>query len=69
MGLVCGWSYLFRKSWSRDSIERPIEFLSQYVLKFAFLASNNTSEYKAIIRGLELAKPVGVSDLKMYNDS
>ena len=38
-------------------------------LRFGFKASNNETEYKALIVGLNLAKEMKVESLKIYNDS
>lgn len=41
----------------------------KHVLHFEFLATNNEAEYDTMITGLEIAKEMGVQDLKVYNDS
>ena len=40
-----------------------------YALRFGFKASNNETEYKALIAGLKLAKEMKVECLEIYSDS
>ena len=41
----------------------------EYALRFNFQASNNESEYEAMIAGLSLAKTLGVKRLLIHSDS
>ena len=41
----------------------------EYVLWFAFSASNNEAEYEDHITDLKLAKELGAQELKVFNDS
>ncbi|XP_071900985.1 uncharacterized protein [Coffea arabica] len=40
-----------------------------YALRFDFRASNNESEYEALIAGMEMARKLGARSLKVYSDS
>ncbi|XP_071924104.1 uncharacterized protein [Coffea arabica] len=40
-----------------------------YALRFDFRASNNESEYEALIAGMGMARKLGASSLKVYSDS
>ncbi|XP_071913979.1 uncharacterized protein [Coffea arabica] len=40
-----------------------------YALRFDFRASNNESEYEALIAGMEMARKLGVRSIKVYSDS
>ncbi|XP_071906201.1 uncharacterized protein [Coffea arabica] len=40
-----------------------------YALRFDFRASNNESEYEALIVGMEMARKLGARSLKVYSDS
>ena len=40
-----------------------------YALHFGFQASNNKTEYEALIAELKLAKELKVNNLKVYSDS
>ncbi|MBK5591084.1 ribonuclease HI family protein, partial [Salmonella enterica subsp. enterica serovar Typhi] len=40
-----------------------------YALRFCFTATNNEAEYEAMIAGLELARKLGVQNLKICSDS
>ena len=41
----------------------------EYALRFGFQASNNESEYEAIISGLNLAHSLEIDQLEVYSDS
>lgn len=41
----------------------------QYALKFKFSASNNTSEYEALISGARMARCLGAERVRIYTDS
>jgi ribonuclease HI len=41
----------------------------EYALKFTFLASNNESEYEAVITGIELARAAGAEHIILKTDS
>ncbi|XP_057452760.1 uncharacterized protein LOC130744605 [Lotus japonicus] len=51
------------------SIESPDKMLIEQSLKFGFRASNNQSEYEALIAGLRLAIELGVQKLYIKGDS
>ncbi|XP_057426101.1 uncharacterized protein LOC130719494 [Lotus japonicus] len=51
------------------SIESPDKMLIEKSLKFGFRASNNQSEYEALIAGLRLAIELGVQKLYIKGDS
>ncbi|XP_057417380.1 uncharacterized protein LOC130711680 [Lotus japonicus] len=51
------------------SIESPDKMLIEQSLKFGFKASNNQSEYEALIAGLRLAIELGVPKLYIKGDS
>lgn len=40
-----------------------------YALRFDFTATNNETEYEALIAGLELARKMKVEQLQVYSDS
>ncbi|XP_071906258.1 uncharacterized protein [Coffea arabica] len=40
-----------------------------YALRFDFRASNNESEYEALIAGMEMARKLGARSLKIFSDS
>ena len=40
-----------------------------YALQIHFAASNNVAEYEALIRGLRLAKELGIHRILCYGDS
>ncbi|XP_071927641.1 uncharacterized protein [Coffea arabica] len=40
-----------------------------YALRFDFRASNNESEYEALIAGMEIARKLGARSIKIYSDS
>nr|XP_027088503.1 uncharacterized protein LOC113709849 [Coffea arabica] len=40
-----------------------------YALRFDFRASNNESEYEALIAGMEMARRLGARSIKVYSDS
>ena len=40
-----------------------------YALKFGFVASNNETEYEALIACLKLAKDVGAEKIEIFSDS
>ncbi|XP_071902705.1 uncharacterized protein [Coffea arabica] len=40
-----------------------------YALRFDFRASNNESEYEALIAGMEMARKLGARSVKVYSDS
>ena len=46
----------------------PEANMSEIALKFLFKASNNESEYKAIIAGLRIAANLGAKQMVVYND-
>ncbi|XP_068492222.1 uncharacterized protein [Phaseolus vulgaris] len=50
-------------------LERPNGFLIKQDLKFTFKASNNQTEYEALIAGMLLAKELGAQSLLVKNDS
>ena len=41
----------------------------EYALHFAFFVSNNEAEYEALLIGLKLVEELGVSELRVFNDS
>ena len=50
-------------------LEGPDELLIEEVLRFAFKASNNQTEYEALIAGMLLAKEMGAKGLLAKSDS
>ena len=50
-------------------LEGPNGLLIEQALKFAFKASNNQAEYKALIAGMLLAKEMGARSLLAKSDS
>ena len=40
-----------------------------YVLRFDFIASNNESEYEALIAGMEMAWKLGAESVRIHSDS
>lgn len=47
----------------------PEGFSIQQAITFSFKATNNQSEYEALISGLRLAKSLGVRKMTMHSDS
>ncbi|XP_024164300.1 uncharacterized protein LOC112171333 [Rosa chinensis] len=47
----------------------PDDQVYEYALKFAFKASNNATEYEALIAGLQIARELGVQHLSIFSDS
>ena len=41
----------------------------RYVLQIHFAASNNVTEYDALVHGLRLAKELGIRHILCYDDS
>lgn len=54
--------------WHKGDFEGPNSFTVSYTLRFDFPATNNMTEYKALINGMKLAMGIGVSDLKVLSD-
>jgi hypothetical protein len=50
-------------------LEGPDGVLIEQSLRFAFKASNNQAEYKALLAGMKLAKEMEVMDLRAKSDS
>ena len=50
-------------------LTNPEQMMFEYVLWFAFPASNNEVKYEALITGLSLAKELGAKELKVFSDS
>nr|XP_011463623.1 PREDICTED: uncharacterized protein LOC101300244 [Fragaria vesca subsp. vesca] len=57
------------KSGTGIILETPDGFKHEYALEFQFKASNNAAEYEALIRGLQLARGIGVERVKIFSDS
>jgi len=49
-------------------LKGPNGLLIEHALKFAFKASNNQAEYKALIARMLLAKEMGVQSLLVKSD-
>lgn len=56
-------------SGTRIILEGPCKVLLEQPLCFGFQASNNQTEYKALIDGMNLAQKVGVINLYARSDS
>jgi ribonuclease HI len=50
-------------------LQGPDRVLLEQSLRFAFKASNNHGEYKALLAGMKLAKEMEVMDLRAKSDS
>lgn len=50
-------------------LEGPDGVLIEQSLRFAFKASNNQAEYKALLAGMKLAKEMNITDLRAKSDS
>lgn len=50
-------------------LEGPDSVLLEQSLHFGFKASNNQTEYEALIAGMNLAREMGASELKVKSDS
>ena len=50
-------------------LTNPEQMMFEYVLRFAFSASNNEAEYEALIAGLMPAKEMGTRRLNIKSDS
>lgn len=50
-------------------LEGPDGVLLEQSLHFGFKASNNQAEYEALIAGINLAREMGASELKVKSDS
>ncbi|XP_077250203.1 uncharacterized protein LOC143889755 [Tasmannia lanceolata] len=50
-------------------LQGPDGFVAEYALCLNFKASNNESEYEALLAGLNLAAELGAKKLKFYSDS
>ncbi|XP_004306173.1 PREDICTED: uncharacterized protein LOC101308901 [Fragaria vesca subsp. vesca] len=57
------------KSGAGIILETPDGFKHEYALEFQFKASNNATEYEALIGGLQLARDVGVERVEVFSDS
>jgi ribonuclease HI len=47
----------------------PKGYKLQYVLQIHFRASNNVTEYEALVHGLKLAKEIGIRRILYFGDS
>lgn len=54
---------------ARILLTNPDEHYYTYALRFDFKASNNESEYVALIAGLQIPIKLGVQKIKVYSDS
>ena len=50
-------------------LESPMGEKVRYALRLQFLATNNETEYEALIAGLHLAREMGLQQLRIYSDS
>lgn len=50
-------------------LENKEELQLEHVVHFDFQATNNVAEYEALVAGLEIAKELGIKNLKVYTDS
>ena len=50
-------------------LETPEKRLIYYALRLEFHATNNDSEFEALIVGLKLAKELGITKLDIFCDS
>lgn len=69
MEAVCGRIVHEDREWSGTLNHLPIIGEHEYAVKFAFAASNNESEYEALILGLQLCKVAGANDVQAHCDS
>ncbi|KAL8117296.1 hypothetical protein AgCh_015270 [Apium graveolens] len=57
------------RSRARLILRSPEGFKIQTTISFGFPATNNQSEYEALIAGLKLSRTLKIQDLKIYSDS
>ena len=50
-------------------VEDPHGEACSYALRFDFTASNNETEYEAVIAGLQLARQLGAQHISIYSNS
>ena len=51
------------------ALQGPHETKVSYTLKFSFEASNNETEYEALVTGLKLAKDIRAKRIEILSDS
>src|SRR3954469_6797287 len=50
-------------------VESPDGLVTEQALRFGFKASNNATEYEAVLAGLDLAKAAGARQIHINSDS
>jgi ribonuclease HI len=66
---VLRWVTDEERSWSGACLHLPLGVHMRYMIQIHFSASNNVTEYEALVNGLHIASELGIRRLDVRGDS